>query len=170
MNVTGYELKEALKLRTIELQAVQSLFDESLYKFENEDKLTPTEVVDKIVELESQIASLQTAQSYYNLQVQVDVPGRRELLEKVIKLVGGAGRVSKMWRTASKGRTRDRWDRSQTVTRRTDEVMAEPTVKKMDALDKAKDAEKFASALRSAIAIGNTSIVGIDWIDESLFS
>ena len=75
-----------------------------------------------------------------------------------------------MWRTASAGRTRDRWDRAQIVTRRADEVMAEPTVKKSDALDRAKGAEKFASALRSAIAIGNTNTIGIDWIDENLFS
>ena len=170
MEVTGYKLKEALKLKTIELQSVQSLFDESLYKFEDEDKLLPEEVVKRIVELENQIALLQTAQSYYNLQVKVDVLGKEELLENVIKLVGGAGRVSKMWRTASKGRTRDRWDRSNIVTRRTDEVMAEPTVDKITALEKAKEAEKFASALRSAIAVGNTNIVDIDWIDEKLFS
>ena len=170
MQVTGYKLKEALKLKAIELQAVQSLFDESLYKFEGEEKLSPEEVVDKIKTLEDQIAKLQTAQSYYNLQVIVEVNGKKGFLETAIKLVGGAGRVSKMWRTASAGRTRDRWDRSNIITRRTDEVMAEPTVNKITALEKAKEAEKFASALRSAIAVGNTNIVDVDWIDEKLFS
>jgi len=170
MDVTGYKLKEALKLKTIELQSVQSLFDESLYKFEGEEKLSPMDVVAQIKTLEDQIAKLQTAQSYYNLQVIVIINGERGFLETAIKLVGGAGRVSKMWRTASAGRTRDKWDRSQIATRRTDEITAEPTVKKVDALEKAKEAEKFASSLRSAIAVGNTSIVDIAWIDEKLFS
>lgn len=171
MEVTGYELKEALKIKAIELQAIQSIFDESLYKFEDEkDKETPAEVVAKITTLEEEIAHLQTAQSYYNISTTVNVNGVPILLEKAIKLVGGAGRISKMWRTASKGKVRDRWDRSQVITRRTDEEIAMPTITKSEALEKAKTAEKFASALRSAIAIGNTTKMNIDWVDESLFS
>jgi len=171
MEVTGYKIKEALKLKNLELQAVQSLFDESLYKFEDEkDKMSPAEVAQKILVLENNIADLQTAQSYYNLQVPIEIDGVKGTLEKAVKIVGGAGRLSKMWRTAAKGNVRDRWNRSQVATRRADEEVAIPTISKRDALELAKDAEKFASQLRSAIALGNTTVIDIGWIDENLFS
>jgi hypothetical protein len=169
MNVTGYQLKEALKMKTLELSTVQTQFDESLHKFEgDEDKISPQEIVGKIASLEEEIAELQTAQSYYNLQVTIHVGDLPMKLEKAIKLVGGAGRVSKMWRSASKGQMRERWERHSLVVRRADEEVAKPTISKNEALDRAKEAERFASRLRNSIAVGNTTTVAIDWLDESL--
>lgn len=170
MEVTGYMLKEGLKMKSIELSSIQTLFNESLYKFPDEKKMSPQEVVAAIVALEEDISLLQTAQSYYNLNVKVTVNKIGKLsLEQAIKLVGGAGRVSKMWRTAAKGNTRDRWSMSNVDVRRKDEEIASPTIKKEEALQHAKNAERYASSLRSAIALGNTTTVEIDWIDESLF-
>lgn len=170
MEVTGYMLKEVLKLKSIELQAVQSLFDESLYKFEDENKMDPSEVVSNIQKLEEEISILQTAQSYYNLQVKVNIVDKKITLEQSIKLVGGAGRISKMWRNAAAGNTRDKWGRGRIETRKVDEERAISTLTNVEALNYAKEAEKIASALRSAIAVGNTEKVNIDWIDAGLFS
>ena len=170
MEVTGYQLKEALKMTSLELSTIQSQFEETLFKFDDEDKETPEEIANKIYTLELKIAKLQTAQSFYNMAVEVDVQKIKFLLEEAIKCVGGAGRLSKMWRTASKGKTRDRWSDLQAATRKEGEERAKPTITKMQALGKAKEAEKLASALRSAIAIGNTAKVSIDWVDEDLLS
>lgn len=170
MEITGYQLKEALKMTSLELSTIQSQFEDTLFKFDDEDKETPAVIADKISTLEAKIAKLQTAQSHYNMSVNVIVQGKTLLLEEAIKHVGGAGRLSKTWRTASKGTTRDRWTSIQAATRKEGEEKAKPTITKAEALEKAKDAEKFASALRSAIAVGNTTKVSIDWVGEDLLS
>ncbi len=172
MEVTGYQLKEALKMKNLELATIQTQFDDSLHKFEDEEDKSPGTVAEHIAMLEEHVAELQTAQSYYNLQVTVklhknmiEIP-----LEKAIKLVGGAGRLSKMWRSAAKGDKLDRWDRRIHMTRKSDEEVAKPTISKAEALERAKKAESYASQLRNAIALGNTTKVAIDWLDESLIS
>jgi hypothetical protein len=169
MLVTGYQLKEALKMKALELSTIQTQFDESLYRFEGEEKQHPKDVADAIRQLENEIVELQTAQDYYNLNVKVDVSGEQWSLCKAVKAVGGAGRVAKMWRTAAHGEKRDRWDRSRSMTRNKDDEIAIPTVTKPEALSEARAAEKFASQLRNAIAVGNTDTIEISWVTEKLF-
>lgn len=170
--VTGHQLKEALSLKQLELATIQTQFDESLFAFKDEKKDHPNDIVNHINKLEHEIAMLQTAQTFYNLNVKVKLGGmdREVPLTYAIKIVGGAGRIAKMWRTAAKGQQRDRWDRLQATTRRTDEVQAEPVMDKKEALDKAKEAEKFAGSVRSAIATGNTEKMHIDFLDPALLS
>jgi hypothetical protein len=168
MDVDGNQLKEALKMASLELSIVKTQFEDTLFKFDDEEKESPGDVADRIDELESRIAKLQTAQSLYNLSIEVEVLGETMLLEEAIKRVGGAGRLSKTWRNASAGRVRDRWSTLQASVRKDGEETAKPTITKLEALGKAKAAEKFASALRSAISTGNTVKVTIDWVDESL--
>jgi len=170
MLVTGYMLKEALKMKALELTTIQTQFDESLYRFEGEDKQHPKEVADAIRKLEAEIVELQTAQDYYNLNVKVDVTevGEQWPLCKAVKAVGGAGRVAKMWRTAAHGEKRDRWDRSRSMTRNKDDEVAMPTVTKPEALAEARATEKFASQLRNAIAVGNTDAIDVPWVTEEL--
>ncbi len=170
MEITGYQLKEALKMAALERETVLTQFDETLYAFDGEEKPSPEEISDSIACLETKIATLQTAQSQYNLHVQVSVQGEEMTLEQAIKMVGGAGRLSKMWRSAAKGNKRDRWDRTITVTRKTDEEVALPTISKQDSMERAKEAEMFASRLRSAISVGNTNKVNIPWVGASLMS
>lgn len=170
MDITGYQIREALKMKTLELSTVQTQWDESLYTFEGETKETPLEIIDRIIKLEADISYLQTAQDYYNLQVIVKIADEKMTLSQAIKTVGGAGRVSKMWRNASKGIVRDSWDSRRTISRNKDDIIAEPTIKKIDALNEAKRAEKLASQLRTAIATGNTTVVAIDWVDEKLLN
>jgi RNase H-fold protein (predicted Holliday junction resolvase) len=159
MKITGYKLREALKMNQLELSTIGSQFQESLYCFEGEVKPKPQEVIDKIQQLESNIARLQTAQSLYNLIVKVHVDDETLTLEEAIKRVGGAGRISKMWRIAAQGQQADRWEMMQNRSRKTDDILATPTVAKSEALEYTKRAEKYASSLRNAIAIGNTTEV-----------
>jgi len=91
-------------------------------------------------------------------------------LMAAIKLVGGMGRLAKMWRTAASGRNVDRWERQQQKTRSKDTEVAQPTMKKVDALATAKSYSKFAAALGGAISTGNTTKLDIAWIDASLFA
>ena len=175
MLLTGYTLKEAIKMAGLELDAVRSGFDESLFVFAGDKKENPVEVAKKIEELEAKVANLQTAQAEYNLSVTVSVKGAGNEpsdmpLGAAIRLVGGMGRLAKMWRTAARGKTRDRWDRSRVETRSKDVEVAEPTITKTEALDQAKNYEKLASALRSAIAVGNTTKLDIAWVGENLLA
>ena len=168
MEVTGYQLREALKMASLELETVKTQFDESLYAFADEKKESPEDISTRIEELETKVATLQAAQEFYNQRVTVDVAGKEMLLAVAIKLVGGAGRVAKMWKHAAKGAVRDRWSRHQSVIRKTDEEMAKPTIDKADALKLAVQREHYAASLRSAIAYGNTTKVAVDFVDESL--
>jgi hypothetical protein len=169
MEITGYKLKEALKMASLEKETVLTQFDETLYAFKGEKKPSPEEISDRVSYLETKIATLQTAQSQYNLNIMVSVQGEEMSLQQAIKMVGGAGRLSKMWRSAAKGSKRDRWERQSSVTRKTDEEIALPTITKQDTMQRAKEAELFASRLRSAISTGNTNKVDIPWVGESLF-
>ncbi len=174
MQLTGYRLKEAIKMASLELDAVRSTFDESLFIFAGDEKEDPVGIAKTIEKLEAQVAKLQTAQAEYNLTVTVTVKDTdsKEVdmsLGGAIRLVGGMGRLAKMWRTAARGKIRDRWDQQRVETRSKDIDIAQPTVPKRDALDLAKRYERFASALRNAIAVGNTTKLDIARVDESLF-
>lgn len=170
MKVTGYKLREVLKMKSLELATIQTLFDESLQAFEGDKKESPKEIADAISKLEKEVAILQAIQSDYNLKVAIEVEGIKMPLEAAIKMVGGAGRLSKMWRTAAQGSKRDRWDRGSAMTRNKEDLVAQPTISKTEALLFAKKAERFAAALRNAIAVGNNTTVAIDWLDESLLN
>lgn len=168
--VTGHQLKEALKMASLTLSTIFSQFDETLYKFHDEEKESPSVIADKISEFENKVAKIQTAQSLYNLSVKIIVNNKEMTLEEAIKRVGGAGRMAKMWRNASKGSKHERYYGGDHKRRSADEEIAKPTISKTDALEKAKDAEKFAAKLRTAIAIGNSTEVSIDFVDDDLLS
>jgi len=89
-------------------------------------------------------------------------------LMAAIKLVGGMGRLAKMWRTAASGKQVDRWDRQRLQTRSKDTEVAQPTMKKVDALVTAKSYSKFAAALGGAISTGNTTKLDIAWVYPSM--
>jgi len=165
MKVTGYKIREALKMAQLELSTIGSQFGDSLFCFEGEAKPSPKNIIISIQQLERNIARLQTAQAMYNLTVMITVGHERLTLEEAIKRVGGAGRISKMWRVAAQGNQVDKWELRQSMSRKTDEIQAQPTISKIEALEETKVSEKYASALRNAIAIGNTTEVTLDSID-----
>jgi len=172
MLITGHKLRETIKLKQLELSTIQTQFEDSLFAFKGEDKEHPTEVVDAIKKLEHEIALLQTAQNHYNGAIMVLLENGEAPVQLAfaIKIVGGAGRIAKMWRNAAQGKQRDRWDRMTAEVRRTDEVKAAPVMDKKEALAKAKEAEKFAGSVRTAISTGNTEEIDIDFIAPVLFS
>lgn len=171
MKVTGYKLKEAIKIKQIELSAIESQFNDTLFVFAGEEgkSLKPEEAAKRISELEKDISLLQTAQSYYNLQVQVPHGESQIYLENAIKLLGGLGRTTKRWKDAAQGHNDKRsYYTRPTSVRSKDEIVAQPTVTKLEAIENAKDSEKVALSLRSAISIANGKEIEIDFINGTL--
>ena len=114
--------------------------------------------------------ALQVAQMRYNLAVRMDVKGKSLTLAEAIKLVGGAGRVEKMWKgSIADGKRNSYMDPDDT--RNLDEkiIRAVRTVSPQDAVKLTTAAGKTASTLRAAISIANGQEVEIEGLDVSLF-
>jgi len=162
MKITGYKLKETIKRAEMVRDTVASHFNGSLHKFEGDEKDGPQDVVQKFRKADLALAKVQTIQAQYNLAVEVEVLGEKMTLMEAVKRVGGAGRVEKMWRSAS-GEKRDRYSyRDDDITRDKDQIRAQPTINKSQALELAQEAAKLAGALRAAIADGNSVAVELD--------
>jgi len=158
MKVTGYQLKEAIKLKSLELSTVISQFDESLHHFKGEEHISPITIAEKSQELEDEIVLLQVAQDYYNINIEVD---SETTLAACIKAVGGYGRRAKLFREAATGSKRDRWERSRGLTRDADQEVAVPTISKQSALQEAIRYEKMATNYRTQIAVANVKVLDI---------
>jgi hypothetical protein len=168
MEVTGYMFRHTLRELTHQRDIAAGQFSESLYAFEGDDTPHPDDLMSTYSMCEAKIAQLQTAQHEYNLRVKVEVQGREMSLSEAVKRVGGAGRAEKMWRSCAKDNGRDRYSRRET-TRKADEERAVRQVSITDAMNRAKAAAKFASALRMAIETGNATKIEIEGLDPALF-
>lgn len=154
--ITGYQLREAIKRWELHKSTAAKQFDESLWAFEGDDKASPGELADTFLKAEDAVAKLQTLQARYNLSVVVDVLGSKMSLCQAVKMVGGAGRHEKMWRNAATNSGQCGYAYGQNpMSRKTDEVHAKRTVSVKEAIERADRAARLASALRSAIALGN---------------
>lgn len=173
--VTGYKLRSAVKSLEMKLEAAVRVFNDSLVKFPSEIKPTPLEVMGEILRLETTVAKLQAAQSEYNTKISVEVLGNTMTLAEAVKRVGGAGRAVSLWKKASgavdpNGRYyREASPYENMRTRDPKQEYAERTISDMVATDCAVAAEKFASALRGAIAEGNGASVDVS-LDPALLS
>jgi hypothetical protein len=170
ITINGYRLREALKEKQLELATLQSQWDESLVAFAGEEKARPDDLANAIFKLEMNIARLQELQSDYNLKVKVDVCDVIYTLECCIKIVGGAGRLSKRWREAAKGEKVDRYDRGGILYKEKDKEYAKPVISKTAALIFAKAREKYASQVRNAIAKGNLTDIEYEDSVKELFA
>lgn len=169
MKTTGYRLQHRLRElhHTRDIAATQ--FDAGKFKFEDEDKPSAKEAFDRYERAEALIARLQTAQSRYNLIVQVTVLGERMTLAEAVKRVGGAGRMEKMWRSVASPK-QDRYSyRNDGMTRSKDEERAVATCTTEQATGWAQKAARFASALREAIQVANATEIEIEDLDPNLF-
>ena len=164
MKITGYQLKEAIKLKSLELSTIISQFDESLHFFEGSIKPSPIEIAEKAQKLEDTIVLLQVAQDYYNVRVKFD---DSKTLAGAIKAVGGYGRRAKLFREAATGAKKERWDRGTPATRRAGEVTAVPTITKQEALEEAIKYERRATHLRTQIAVTNSTVLDVSILDEA---
>jgi hypothetical protein len=162
MKITGYKLKELIKRAEMVRDTVASHFNGSLHKFEGDDKDGPQDVVAKFRKADLALAQVQTVQARYNLAVEVEVLGEKMSLMEAVKRVGGAGRVEKMWRSAS-GEKKDRYSyRDDDLTREAGQIRAKRTINKSQTLELAQEAAKIAGSLRAAIAEGNSVEVELD--------
>lgn len=166
MKITGYRLQHTLRELAHTRDIAAGQFDDSLKVFPGEMKARPQDIMTAYLDAEGKIARLQTGQALYNLKVQVDVLGKRMTLSEAVKLVGGAGRAEKMWRSVAAPK-KDRYSYERD-TRDATAVVATATVTTAEAATLAKEAARWASALREAIQTGNATEIEME-LDPALF-
>ncbi len=169
MKTTGIMLRDAISLHSLRRETAQRGFDSTLKAFPEETKETPQEVMSRIEAAELAIVALQEAQMRLNLAVRVKVAGVGEMtLAKAVKLVGGAGKIEKMWKSVASP-PKDRYSYNASDTRDPNQIVATPTLSTAEAVKLAIQAAKRASALRAAIAEGNLQMVEIEDLNPALF-
>ena len=167
MKVTGNKIREALRRAVFRRQILDQQFATTLYAFEGEQKATPQNTAEDFQKADSDVAMLQAIQQYFNQNTAVKTSDGKMPLALAIKLIGGAGRVEKMWREAAGGGKKDRYAYGDNKTRNKDEIRAELQVTPEEALKKADKAARRASSLREAIADGNAKELKISNDDVS---
>jgi hypothetical protein len=168
MQVTGYALREAIRRQQLRRDTIAAQFSDTLYVFEGEEKQSPDEVAAALMKAERTVAALQRAQDEYNLHVKVTGKLIGEMtLCTAVKLVGGTGRLEKMWRTAAVPK-QDCYDTERMV-RNKDDVRARSTMNVRDLTDRAAKAASYAGALRAAIAEANSTKIEIEGLDGGFF-
>lgn len=163
MKVTGYRLQYEIKEAKHERDVAAVLFTDGLWQFKDENKPKPPMAMKVYRQAENRIVALQEAQAKYNLAVMVEVQGQKMSLCRAIKAVGGAGRIEQMWREIAKS-SQARVDAFgiPARVRDADAEQAEQTISAQEAAGLAKEAGRYASALRQAIQVGNATEVDIE--------
>lgn len=165
--VTGYQIREAIKRWRIRADVAAKQFNESLWVFESDKgaKATPEQVAKNFAEADRAVAVLQQLQDEYNTRITIRVNGKDLSLALAVKLLGGAGRLENMWRKAatdagSESRYSRFHERPQ-MSRKTDEEYARRAVPQDKAIRFSDEAAQYASALRSGIALGNSQKITV---------
>jgi hypothetical protein len=167
MKITGYQLREAIKMWQLRKTTAEGLFTDSLAKFTGETKDTPTVMAAIIQQAEESIARLQVLQMRYNLQVQMVIADLGEMsLAMAIKFSGVVSRIEKIWAGAATA-SRDPYENRRV--RDPQQDRAEPTITPKEILAETSKSTKRAGALRTAIGAGNTREVEIEDLNASLF-
>ena len=159
--ITGYGLREALRSWERRRDVAASSFSDSLRAFPDDKKELPKAIFDEFTRAEHAIAALQEAQAGYNLLLTVPYRDGGITLCRAVKLLGGAGRGSRMWRDATGGGKRDPYYRAE-ETRQKDTTYQRRTISQADCLKEAAAADKAAGQLREGIARANGVEVSID--------
>ncbi len=167
MKVTGYQLREAIRRWSGVVDVTAKQFPDSIWGFDSDElDAKPKTIAAEYEEADLAIATLETAQQFYNQQIMVNVGGQRMTLSTAVKRVGGAGRLEKLWRNAATDSGRDRWSNRER-TRSKDTEVATRSISAADCLAAARKASQFAGNLRAAIAMGNSKELEIE-IDKNL--
>jgi hypothetical protein len=161
MKLMGYQIREALRRWGMKRDMASSQFEGSLKKFDDEDKADPNRVMNDFMLADEKIARLQLAQDIYNLGVTVTIKSRvgtdikHMSLAQAVKLVGGAGRAEKMWRSAANP-SKDRYSTfNADDVRKEGEVRSKPVMAASEMMRRAEEISRYASSLRAAMATGN---------------
>ena len=168
MKITGYKLRETIRMWELRRKIAGDNFDKSLHAFEGEVQESPQSMVNTFKHADEAIANLQTAQAMYNLSVKVNVLDKEMTLCEAVKLVGGAGRVEKLWRTAAIDK-KEPYTYDNKLVRNATEVRAQRTISLKGAGELATEAAKWSGALRAAIAVANSTEVEIEGLNPDLF-
>lgn len=169
MKVTGFQIREAINRWTRRRNVADTQFRESLWAFEGEEKDTPKDVIDRYMEADKIIVALQMLQTVFNLHTLVSVRGQEIPLGKAVRLLGGAGRVEKIWREAATDSAGDRYYDRNERSRGKDNEYAKRQVSIPEATRLSDEAAAFASELRAAVATGNMATIETD-LPDSVFS
>lgn len=160
MKVTGYRLQHAIREAVHERDVLAAQFGDNTKQFPSSPtRVDLQDVYHRYSDVERRIAELQVLQARYNLNVQVVVLHDTVPLMLAVKQVGGAGRGEKMWRDAAGTRKRDRYRDDE---RQRDTEYAEPSVPLETCMQQARDAHRWASALREAIQVGNATMLDME--------
>jgi len=170
MKITGFQLSYRLKELQDAREIAVSQFNDSLFQFPDEEgaKSTPEALMRLLEECERKIAILQVAQARYNLAARVEVQGQVMTLHEAVKLVGGAGRIAKMWKEAAKKTTTNPYSFGE-LSRDKDHEYARRTVSVPECLEYSTRATRWASALRQAIQLANSRELEIEDLEPALF-
>lgn len=165
MKVNGYQIREAIKHWTLLRDTLICNFNESLHVFEGETiSSSPIELMSKFDNADQNIAKLECCQQKFNQIVLVKIQDKSMTLSLAVKLVGGAGRREKLWRDAATPK-KDRFSYRDEMTRSKDTEYARPVLTKDVILQNSESSMRYASALRAAIAQGNSQEVNIESLD-----
>ncbi len=168
MKVNGFQIKETVGRWLLQRDALANQFRDDLYAFEDEDKPKPEDVMKSYDRADRSMARVQEIQQLFNQATKVDVQGETITLALCVKLVGGAGRRAKMWRDAGPGKP-DRYSsyRDDKRERNKETDYAKRLISVDDCVRFSTEAAKYASALRNAIARGNSTDIECEKIGIS---
>jgi hypothetical protein len=170
MLTTGTQLRCRLTALRLQLDAQTKAFDEALRRYPNEVK-DPLDAMRQLALLEQEIALLQTAQQWYNLQIQIELPpiagvvpeGTSVTLATAVKWLGSLGRAAKMWRTALP--SKERYRMSTLDTRRSDEEHETYTLPTSEVIAQVTLWSNAAATVQTRIALANTREIEIPWLN-----
>jgi hypothetical protein len=171
--VNGYTIREALKRWERQRTIASKLFNDCLYRFKDDtNKQSPQDVMQQFQQADTNYAKLQDIQQDYNRNTTVTIGGEQMRMSLAVKLIGGAGRIEKMWSDSLGHNKQDRYSsyRSGEPLQRSKEVeYAVRQITEKECLQQVQFSSQYASNLRSAIALANTTSVTLTTITDQEF-
>jgi hypothetical protein len=164
MEVTGYQLREAVKQWELKKELCTKEFTSSLRVFEGEVKRKPEEIAKEVEQAELAIAHLQRCQALYNMVVKFDFNDQKITLCEAVKLAGGIARQEKLWRTALGESPSPFYDNLARL-RDKNQVAATSTISEQQVAVYIKAASKQAATLKAGISAANGARVEIQDLD-----
>lgn len=167
MKITGYKLREAIRLQKMQIVVLNGQFNGSLVQFKEDKKGDPRDIAKQLEAAELALAKLQVAQSYCNLNVQVNVLGNKMTLGDAVKRIGGIARLEEIW-TKVANTEPDRYSMRHGMSRDPAQEYAQTQIDPQEALKLATGYAREAAALRAAIAEANSETIEISFLDSKL--
>lgn len=173
--INGYMLREALKRWDRQRKITSKMFNSCLFTFQGDKKPSAISIMEQFQVADRNYARLQELQQEYNHNVSVTLRNTNNTQETMqlslaVKLVGGAGRIEKMW-SDSIGEKEDRYSRYERQTQRSKDVdYATRTISEGDCMTYANAASQYRSDLVSAIARANTTDYNAASISDAEFN